>query len=933
MQRDDELDSLARSSFSFGGGHRSNRGSANMSQDAKTAAQLLKLQKLVESLVVRELERGGGSNPNEASDITPRPDASTRHHQRPQHLHQHHNGSVNTGGADGSGGGAHSSGSRKQPTHRDSSVSSATSSLDDSLASSARGLADAPARAYGSNGAVRHHALAPHAAAAAAAAAMRAPGFRSPGRLYGIGGGGSGPLDEGVHVQVATLQGQLAVLGEQLNSAYRAADGVTSPPRASAAATAAAAAAGMAALRSHAQGQMNGAAAAAAAVGVSGGGLFSEYGATQNYLTASMPQRPASSPPPAGSMTQRNPPQYLTSAAGMTGGSGMTTLTVGDFPGEATFGGGGAGGAGNGGGSGGATQAGAANRMRQLAAEERAVREASVREDERLRNWIQDLRTERRRLEDRLLDGDGSGVAAQQLRDDLEKQVLGLSRQRDQLAAELHELAVNKAANAQLAGQVEALEAALATEVERVARYKEVRPALEARLADVSGSLESLRQQHAAALEVLAQERDAALQKAKRASKRCSELELSLEGANADIRRLHEEIRSQAASLAEARASGEVMQATNQQMQTNMEAQARETATRLATVQAQLESSQSECAILRRQLEAAQQAAAGLREQLQEATSRVDALSQEREQLSCSVAEEQRGVAAARQQAESLGAQLKASEETRAEAARAASAQLEALRRQHALDLAATQKQYESQLAAAEKQYLLLQRQYDAGLASSDKAAEAAVALRRERDALWADTENLRAELDEVRKEKADVSAKLTALRTEVRATMEEVARDRDARVAAASGQTELLVREARAEADRRVAAVQQEYDNKLTGLREVSEKLRCEASEAQRQLDKYRHAIGRLKDQVRDLLLSRDAAERELAAEKAFNEELNRIVTAIRSEQQQQQQAGGLRAAGSGTGTGSGTGSALGIGLALGLGTRGLGSSHTPGR
>jgi hypothetical protein len=56
-------------------------------------------------------------------------------------------------------------------------------------------------------------------------------------------------------------------------------------------------------------------------------------------------------------------------------------------------------------------------------------------------------------------------------------------------------------------------------------------------------------------------------------------------------------------------------------------------------------------------------------------------------------------------------------------------------------------RRYESQLAVAEKQYLLLQRQYDAGLASNDVAAEAAATLRRERDALWAETQNLKAEV------------------------------------------------------------------------------------------------------------------------------------------------------------------------------------------
>ncbi len=57
---------------------------------------------------------------------------------------------------------------------------------------------------------------------------------------------------------------------------------------------------------------------------------------------------------------------------------------------------------------------------------------------------------------------------------------------------------------------------------------------------------------------------------------------------------------------------------------------------------------------------------------------------------------------------------------------------------------------YESQLAASEKQYGLLQRQYDAGLASSEQLADASSALRRERDALWAQAESLRAEVRRV---------------------------------------------------------------------------------------------------------------------------------------------------------------------------------------
>jgi hypothetical protein len=43
------------------------------------------------------------------------------------------------------------------------------------------------------------------------------------------------------------------------------------------------------------------------------------------------------------------------------------------------------------------------------------------------------------------------------------------------------------------------------------------------------------------------------------------------------------------------------------------------------------------------------------------------------------------------------------------------------------------------------------------------------------------------------------------------------------------------------------------------------------------------------LSSKVRDLLLSRDAAERELASERSFNQELNRILNSLREEQQQQ--------------------------------------------
>lgn len=93
------------------------------------------------------------------------------------------------------------------------------------------------------------------------------------------------------------------------------------------------------------------------------------------------------------------------------------------------------------------------------------------------------------------------------------------------------------------------------------------------------------------------------------------------------------------------------------------------------------------------------------------------------------------------------------------------------------------------------------------------QATDVAAGLRRERDSLWAEAENLRCELDAARREKAEVAGKLAALRTEVRGAVEEAARERDARLAAASGAHEAMLREVRAEGDRRLAAAQAEHE------------------------------------------------------------------------------------------------------------------------
>ncbi|GIL64649.1 hypothetical protein Vafri_18522, partial [Volvox africanus] len=732
----------------------------------------------------------------------------------------------------------------------------------------------------------------------------------------------SGALEEGVHNQVAALQSQLALLGQQLDAAYRAAEaGEVASDAAPGSGTRAGGGSGL--LRGHSQknppglgGEARGSvssADAAATVMTGSRRSVSPPVAVTTLASSLQHQRRQQQVPPSGdggSPRQSSPRSHphQPSSANLNLRIFRREGNGGDFVGGPISGSGGLGlGAATAAGAGAAAAASGSslfgpcslrpsNSSRpdpQQATLEGQGREASSKEDERLRNWIQELRLERRRLEDRLLAGDPSGAAAgaQEMRDDLEQQILSLSRQRDHLALQLEDLGVTQTTNSQLAAQVDALEAALAAEVECVVRLKEVRPVLEGQLAEVSASLESLRRQHEAAIEALGQERDAALSKARRNAKRTGELEAAVEAAHEEVRRLQDEVRGHVMSLAEMRASGEVLQSASQQMQANMEAQAKETATRLATVQSQLEAGQSECVILRRQLEAAQREAIMLRDQLKDSQARVEIHSAERSRLGTSLAAEQRAVAAARQQVESLTAQLKAGDEARADLAKAASAQLEAVKRQHAADMAATQKQYESQLAVAEKQYLLLQRQYDAGLASSNQATEVAAALRRERDALWAETQNLKTELDEIRTERNELSSKLTSLRVEVRNTMEEVTLDRDTKLAAAKSQHEVALRELRAEADQRAGSMRQDYESKLANILDAAEKLRAEAHEAQRQAEKYRTAAGHLKEQVRDLLLSRDAAERELASERAFNEELNRILTALREEQHTQHQ------------------------------------------
>lgn len=66
-------------------------------------------------------------------------------------------------------------------------------------------------------------------------------------------------------------------------------------------------------------------------------------------------------------------------------------------------------------------------------------------------------------------------------------------------------------------------------------------------------------------------------------------------------------------------------------------------------------------------------------------------------------------------------------------------------------------------------------------------------------------------------------------------------------------------------------------------GALAVVEQLRGEVGEAQAQAERHRAATGHLKEQMREVLVARDAMEQELLAERQYNLELAQIVSQLR--------------------------------------------------
>lgn len=191
---------------------------------------------------------------------------------------------------------------------------------------------------------------------------------------------------------------------------------------------------------------------------------------------------------------------------------------------------------------------------------------AQQREDERIKSWIGELRNERRRLEDRLMLGDPQGMRALDTRDDLEKQVIALSRQRDEIEGSISSMTDMQRALAAMDAEVDTLRAALHVESEVNAQHQEAREGMEAALMEVGKEIEEMAiQQDRERLE-----RKEVQKKFKKMSIKATAAEEEGEKLRVEVQSLRAELQSKEVSLAEQRASFEILQSSNTQLQVQM---------------------------------------------------------------------------------------------------------------------------------------------------------------------------------------------------------------------------------------------------------------------------------------------------------------------------------------------------------------------------
>ena len=502
-------------------------------------------------------------------------------------------------------------------------------------------------------------------------------------------------------------------------------------------------------------------------------------------------------------------------------------------------------------------------------------------EDERIKSWISELRNERRRLEDRLMLGDPQGMRALDTRDDLEKQVMSLSRQRDEIEGSISSMADMQQTLAALNSEVDTLRAALHVESEYNAQHQEARESMEAALMELGKEIEEMALQQ----DKERQERKEVHKKYKKASSKATAAEEQGEKQKAEIQALHAELQSKEVALAEQRAAFEILQSSNSQLQVQMTSMSHSMDSRIQDLTRLLDEERNKGNSSNHQVELQSKEAAAAHAMVKEVSSRAEFLRAEREKLLKVVQAEQQQSASLRASVEALQSHIRTMDGQKQELDSSARIQIEALQKQYDVQAQTASKQHEVQVMAMEKQYVSVQKQYEQAIQSHEKLLTIHNSLRKERDEIWSEADRLRGEVAGLQRERDDLATKLSTLRGEVRYTMDDVVADRDQRVYSLNQQHERAVSELRVLYEQRIQEVTREGESKVKGLLDVTEQLRRELAECQQSCDKHRGAVVHLKTQLKESYESREDLVKELETEREFGRDLNRIVSQLRTD------------------------------------------------
>ncbi|KAJ9521357.1 hypothetical protein QJQ45_001280 [Haematococcus lacustris] len=502
-----------------------------------------------------------------------------------------------------------------------------------------------------------------------------------------------------------------------------------------------------------------------------------------------------------------------------------------------------------------------------------------------LREMVREMREERRRLEDRMLSGDPKAVRTQDLRDELEKQVAGLARQKDALESETGNLSEARAAAAAAAAEAQRLRASLAAEQENNTRVRAFKSKVESQLQDLVAVVDGMQEQHTEAVGALGKDCNSWQHRASKLAARLKVAEQDSIRLRTELEGCRKELAAKDNSLAEVKASAEVLQAASSQMTAQLTARTSELEGKCANLSQQLDRATAEAAAARQAATDANQAARDSQAQASEGSARSDFLRQERDKLLKVLAAEQATVAGLRKDLDRVATRLEIQMQARAaEVAHQSTEgslrqQLDAIQREHDMRISMLQQQFDAQLTAAEKLASNAHKQYDNSMASGEKLLEVHNSLRRERDALINEVESLRANLARMGGERDELASKVGILRAEVKATMDDLLADRDKRLASTAQQHETILGSLRAQYEAQLTAVGSDANAKVTSVLEAAERLKAELREAQRGAEKYRATSALLKEQLKELLHGQETLQRELAQERQVNRELNSLL------------------------------------------------------